>query len=344
MIRSYSVRIDVLRNGSTLTELHPVSDPLIDCDSDAQIKMSMTGEFLENSLVNWLTDELVPVQVIDNVDYPVGVFPVGTVSRRIDENGQHTVRVEAYDRCMILNQTKTERILHFDKGKLYLNAIEELLTEAGIALVMKTPSSAAMQTAREDWQIGTPYLEIINTLLAEISYDPIWFDSRGFARLQPIKTPQASNINHRYGEIEDVKLLRRPCTIEVDFFDAPNVFVAICSNPDLKEPMVATAVNDNPMSSLSTFKRGRRIVKTYKVDNIPNQAALQSYADALCMNGMISAEISTISTANLPNHGVLDTVSIIHPDIDGIFQEVSWSIVLAPGQAMIHKVKRAVII
>ncbi len=343
MIRNYSVRVDVIRNGATLTTLHPVSDPLIDCNSEASIKTSMSGIFKNDAKVNWMADELMPFQIINGEEHPVGIFPVGTVSYSHDENGAETVTVEAYDRGMILNQTKAERIIHFSAGKNYITAVEELLIEAGIVLYMSTPTEAVLQTDREDWQIGTPYLEIINTLLSEINYSQIWFDSRGFARLQPVKTPQASNIDHRYGVKEKINLLQRPCTIETDMFDAPNVFIVVCSNPDLETPMVATAVNDNPISSLSTFRRGRRIVKTYKVDNIPSQEELQLYADTLKMSGMIASEVATISTANLPGHGVFDTIAITHPDIDGIFQEISWSLVLAPGQSMIHKLKRSVI-
>lgn len=344
MIRNYSVRIDVTRNGSTVTTLNPVGEPLIDCNSETSIKMSMSGTFVDDPDVNWLTDELVPYQIINGIEYPVGVFPVGTVSESYDENGMKSVTVDAYDRCMILNQIKTESILHFSSGTNYLTAIGQLLTDAGIALRIETPTDATMQTDREDWEIGTAYLEIVNTLLAEISYEQIWFNQDGWAILQPVRTPQASNINHRYGPSEEINLLKRPCSAETDMFDAPNVFIAICSNPDLDQPMVATAINDSPMSSLSTFKRGRRIVKTYKVDNVPSQDELQAYIDAIRLNGMMTYETVTISTANLPNHGVFDTVAIAHPDVDGIFQEVSWSLVLAPGQAMIHKLRRSVIV
>lgn len=344
MIRKYSVRIDVIRNGATLTTLHPVSDPLVDCNSESAIKMSMSGMFAENHEVNWLTDELMPIQVINGVEYPVGVFSVGTVLVSHDQNGMETVTVEAYDRCMVLNQTKTEKIIHLPAGKNYIEAVEELLTEAGIVLRLTTPNTSALQTDREDWPIGTSYLTIINTLLSEINYGKIWFDQRGYAMLQPVKIPDASNIDHRYGAMEEINLMERPSTVETDMFDAPNVHIVICSNPDLEIPLVATAVNDNPLSSLSTFRRGRRIVKTYKVNNIPSQADLDSYAQTLMMDGMITSEVATITTANLPGHGVYDTIAVTHPDIEGIFQEVSWSLVLAPGNSMIHKIRRSVIV
>lgn len=344
MIRSYSVRVEVIRNGATLTVLNPVSDPVIDCDSEAPIKTSMSGVFLNDAQVNWLTDELMPYQIIDGVEHPLGMFPIGTILRGYDENGSETVTVEAYDRCLTLKQKKAERIIHIPAGKNYIAAVEELLTEAGIVLYMATPTEATMQTDREDWPIDTPYLDIINILLSEINYSQIWFDSRGYAQLHPVKSPSATNIDHRYGETEQINLLHRPCTIETDMFDAPNVFIVICSNPDLDAPMVAIAENDNPMSSLSTIRRGRRIVRTHKVDNTPSQAELEAYAETLKLSGMITSEMATVSTANLPGHGVFDTIAITHPNIEGIYQEVAWSLILAPGQSMIHKIRRSIIV
>lgn len=345
MMRSYSVRVDVLRHGATLTTLHPVSDPSVDCESSGAIKSSMSGIFLDDPAVKWLTDELQPIQIIDGIEYPVGIFPIGTVARSTDENGLHTVRVEAYDRCMILNQAKTETILHLSKGSNYIQVVEQLLTKAGIALYLTTKCQEVLATDREDWRVGTPFLTIINTLLQEINYDPIWFDANGMAIVRPAKKPAASNIDHAYGGTDDgLCVLERPNTVETDAFDTPNVFVAICNNPDLPAPLTATAVNDNPLSALSVLRRGRRIPTVLSVDNIPNQQALEDYAQRKCADSMLASETVTISTANVPGHGVLDTVALIHPDAEGIYQETGWSLILAPGQTMIHHLRRSILI
>lgn len=344
MIRTYNVKINVLRNGAVLTQLHPVSDPTIDCKSDAAIKVSMSGRFLDNPLVNWLTDELQPIQIINGIEHPVGVFPIGTVSDHFDENGSKSVSVEAYDRGLYLRQAKTETVLHFSSGTNYLHAVESLLVQAGISLYIATPTSEVLATDREDWAVGTQYLTIINELLAEIGYDQVWFNTSGTAVLRPAKTPSASAVDHTYGSTADLTVLQRPCALETDVFDRANVFVAICSNPDLPAPLMSSAVNDNPMSSLSVFKRGRRITQVLRVTNTPNQQALDAYVQQVCQNSMLAAETVTISTANVPNHGVYDTVAVLHPDLDGLFQEISWSIILAPGQTMIHKLRRSVLI
>lgn len=344
MVRNYSIRVDVLRNGSTLKSLHPYGDPNISCSAEGEIKTSMAGTFLADDEVNWLTDELQPIQIIDGIEYPAGVFPAGTVSENTDENGVRTVTVEAYDRALYLKQKKTENVLHFDAGTNYVNAVERLLIETGITMYLATPTEEVLATDREDWDIGTPYLTIVNALLSEINYGSIWFNANGFAMIQPAKTPSAANIDHEYGTAQKVRIMKRGCVIESDTFDTPNVFIVVCDNPDLDAPLISTAVNENPMSALSTFKRGRRIVNVDYVDNIPNQSALDDYAQRLCLNSMLSSEIATISTANLPGHGVFDTVAIDHPDIDGIFQEIGWNLVLAPGQAMTHKLRRSVLI
>ena len=343
-MRDYRIRVDVLRNGACLESLQPVSDPVVDCNADGEIKTSMAGQFLRDDDVNWFTDELKPYQIIDGAEYPVGVFPIGTVSEHVDENGLKTVSVEAYDRALILKQKKTETILHFDAGMNYVQAVEQLLVDAGIILYMATSTAAVLATDREDWDVGTSYLEIVNTLLQEINYRTIWFNADGWAMIQPAKTPSASNIDHQYGTDPKVKILKRSCSVETDAFDTANVFIVICDNPDLDAPLTATAINDNPMSSLSTFKRGRRIVNVSKLDNIPNQAALEDYAQRLCLNSMLTAEMATVSTANLPGHEVLDTVALNHPDLDGIFQEVAWSLVLAPGQTMLHTLRRSILV
>ena len=344
MIRSYSYRVDVCRNNATLTELRSVDNPNVDCNSGGEIKMSMSGRFLDNPLVNWLTDEIQPIQIIDGVEYPVGVFPVGTVSEHVDENGLKTVNVEAYDRCLILQQIKTESILHIPAGTNYMEAVENLLVNAGLSLYLAEPTGEVLATDREDWDIGTSYLTIINALLNEINYAPIWFNPQGFAMLQPRRKPSAELINHQYGADSGLQVLQRACSSETDMFEAANVFVVICDNPDLDGPLIATAVNDNPLSALSVFKRGRRVVQVTRVDNIPNQSALEAYAQELCTNSMLTAETATVYTANMPNHGVYDTVALMHPDIEGLFQEVSWSLILAPGQTMLHQLRRSMLI
>lgn len=344
MIRQYARRVDVIRRGATLSKLQPIENPTINANAEASIKVSMSGTFVFNEEVDYLNDELKPYQIINGIEYPVGVFPIGTYSENYDENGVHTIQIEAYDRSLRLQQTKIETLLHLSAGTNYMQVIEALLVEAGITLYLATPTAEVLATDREDWDIGTDYLAIINTLLGEINYGGIWFNAEGYAVLQPTQKPSAANIDHEYDGNTKLSVLSPEAALETDIFDKPNVFIVICDNPDLPAPLISKAVNDNPLSALSTFKRGRRIAQVYKVDNIASQDALDGYAQRLCSDSMLSSEIITVSTANMPGHGIYDTVAITHPKIEGIFQEIAWSMILGDGQSMTHTLRRSILI
>ena len=166
-MRTLDARVDVIRNGSKITEVYPVDMPTITEQANAVIKSSMSGTFLFNKNVDWLIDELQPIAIIDGVEYPFGVFAPSTVSLNRRENLLQ-VNVEAYDRCWKVQAIRTENILHLAAGTNYIDAVVSLLSMAGITLINKTPTWETLTSDREDWDIGTDLLTIINQLLDEI--------------------------------------------------------------------------------------------------------------------------------------------------------------------------------
>lgn len=343
MVRTYSYRVDVYRNGARLTSIKAAEPPQITASAESEIKSGLSGVFYHNSLVDYLDDELRPVQIIDGKEYTAGVFHVARYTDAYTQFGK-TMRIEAYDKCYLLKSTTTETVLHLAASTSYLTAIEQLMVASGIKLFMTTPNASVLATDREDWPIGTDYLTIVNELLGEINYDPVWFNSDGYAVLRPTVSARADNIQHAYSGLDVKSVLSHDCTASVDIWDKPNVFIAVCQNPDLDAPMIATAVNDSPGSSISTYHRGRRIARTYKVKNIADQDALQEYVNNLRNESMLSSETLTIYTANMPSHGIGDTVSVQHPKISGVYREIGWSLTLAPGQLMQHDLQRKVLI
>lgn len=339
-MREIGYRVDVIRHGAVLTTLRAVEVPRIDCSAFAEIKMSMSGTFIHDAAVDYLNDELRPVLLIDGVEFPLGVFPISGKTDLFDGAIHHVV-IDCYDRGYILKTTRTEEILHIDAGTGYLAAVEQLLVAAGIPLYIATASAETLATDREDWEIGTDYLTIINQLLSEINYRGVWFDSSGYAVLEPEMEPDAGAIDHRYGG--EARLLRPGVTSEIDLFAQPNVFIVVCDNPDLEAPLTATAENNNPLSSLSILKRGRRIPQVYKVDNIASQTALDEYAKRLAYQSMLQNETVEIETGIDAAHGIGDVVAVNHPQIEGIYEETAWSMILSAGQAMRHTLRRMII-
>lgn len=343
MIRTLDTRIEVLRNGVAHTLLAPEEGtaPTIRMSAGAAIKSSLSGSFVPNPAIDWLKDELRPVAVIDGVEHRFGVFAPATV-RPEREDGFGTVSVEAYDRCWRLDTNKTESLLHLSAGTPYLTAIKRLLAGAGLGLVAAVPTSDSLRSDREDWSIGTSYLTIVNALLAEINYNPIWFDSAGAARLEPIKTATATEIVRTYDSSNSKTMMLPRLSAEIDLYNAPNVFVCVCANPDDKSapPLVATAENRNALSPLSIQRRGTRIVKLIKVNNIASFAALQKYANQQSRASMMLGERIAVSTAILPGCGVGDVVALSHPDVSGVCRETEWTIEFRTGGSMSHRLEK----
>lgn len=341
MIRTFSCEVYALRNGARLKRLKCVDPPNVYADASSKIKTSLSGRFLEDGEVNWLADELQPVMLIDGEEFPAGVFRVASVTMTLDGRGR-VLEVEAYDRGYLLQQHRTQRIIHLASGTNYIDAIEALMAACGVTQILKTPSSYTLTTDREDWEVGTNYLTIVNQLLGEINYREIWFDSTGYAVLEPARAPSADNVKHTYvaGTLKSVTA--RDCVAETDLFNKPNIFVVMCANPDMEDVMVATAENNSPASPTSTVSRGVRITSVAKVDNIASQEALQAYAEELREKSMLSSETVTIKTAIMPNHGIGDTVALNHPGAQGIYEETGWYMELKAGEYMSHDLRKVV--
>ena len=342
-----TARFDVLRNNAvTEWALEAVGDdaPTVTMNADGVIKMSLAGVFRRNDNMDYLNDEIKPYLIIDGREYPVGVYMIGTRETQSDEHGISLDQIEAYDRALKLRQKKTETRLHIDAGTKYLDAIGNLLQDAGIKMVVADEASDTIATDREDWEIGTEYLTIINALLNEINFASLWFDLDGNARLERYAAPTSSNVDHEYREGR-YSILREEYTKKMDIFDAPNVFIVTVANPDSTEAMTATGVNDNPLSALSTISRGRRILATpLKLDNIASQTALQQYADNLAIKSMLATEQTTFYTMLNPVHGVGDVIALYNGDLRGIYKETGWTMQLKAGQKMKHTAKKVILV
>lgn len=347
--RQIDFRYKVLRNGADYGFLQAVSAPSIRCDNSAAIKMSFSGVFLPEARdafgnvisVDYLSDEIEPILLIDGVEHKLGVFLPATVTPS-ETAGAAQVQIEAFDRCWRVRDVYSETLTYFAEGTPYLTAIESLLTQAGITTVLATPTAATLAEAREDWNIGTSYLTIVNDLLAEINYNPLWFNASGVAILEPASVPTAANIEHTLDADNVESLIIPEISRQTDIYQAPNVFVAYCANPDKSGIWTATAENTNPQSPLSVQRRGRRIMKVERLDNIASEALLQDYVDQKRNDSMISGETINIQTALLPGYGVADVVALHYGEISAVCIDRAWSMNLSVGGTMSHTLERVV--
>lgn len=341
MVRTVDVAFWLRRDGARYGPIHPVDTPTLRCSDTGEIKTALSGEFLPPAEVDWLRDEIEPVLVIDGKESPLGRFLPATVTESRGEDAP-TVRVEAYDRCWVLRDTKLEAPAYYPATARYLQIVETLLTEAGIAIIQKTPSTLTLAESRADWQIGTSYLRIVNDLLAEINYKPVWFDASGAARLEPVQEPTAANLQHTLSDADITSLLLPELSAQTDVFQQPNVFVVYCSNPDKTDVLKATAVNNNPQSPLSVLRRGRRITSVTRLNNIAGSTTLQEYADRLRNESMFSGIVYEAKTGLFPGWGVDDVTALHYGEISALCREIGWTMELRTGGTMTHRLERIV--
>lgn len=343
MTRTVDIRYQVLRGGASLTELKALdsSAPVLRMDDSGAIKTALSGTFRPNAEVDWMTDEIQPVLIVDGTEHPLGVFIPTTADEETDDDAPRVV-VEAYDRCWRVQDTKSESRVSLLAGTNYIAAVEQLLVAAGIGLVQKTATTATLTETREDWEIGTDSLSIANELLSEINYAPLHFTADGVAVLEPVRKAGADTIQHTLDSSNVRSLLLPTFRRSLDVYTAPNVFLCVCNNPDKSGQMIAPAENTNPLSALSINRRGRRIVKTVKLNNIADQSALQAYADRLRDESMGVHETIRVSTALLPGWGVGDVTALRYDDYSGICTEHAWTMTLQPGGTMTHTLERVI--
>lgn len=343
MIRTVEVRFNLLRNGAWAGNLLALesSAPVLRMNVTGDIKTALSGDFAVQEDANWLTDEIQPVLLIDGVPYPLGVFLPAT-ARDAENETTRSVHIEAYDRCWKVQDNYTEDLYYIAAGTNYITAVKTLLEAAGIAAVLATPTSLTTATARQDWDIGTSYLEIVNQLLSEINYKPLWFNAEGVAVLEPAAVPTAANIRNTLDSSDVKSLLLPQITRETDIYRAPNVFICIVTNPDLTGPLVAKAENNNPQSPLSIMRRGRRIAEVVYVQNIASQEELQTYANRLLFDSMTQGETLVVSTGLLPGFGVNEITALHYGDLSALCRETAWTMELRPGGTMSHTLERVV--
>lgn len=339
-LNTFSVRYEVLRNRAVYTTLRASEPGEISCDSAAELKMSFRGSFAEiPDGVDFLTDRIRPVVILNGVEYPVGVYVVTTETTEL-RGGEESVAVEGYSVLYLASRKCIETRLSIPAGTNYVSECIQLLASAGITDVEADTTTYTLATAREDWDVGTPVLQIVNELLAEISYNTAWVGLDGTVRLTKYQPPSLDTVDHVYAAGK-YSVIEADYSRTTDRYAKYNVFQVICENPDLSTPMTATAVNDSSESPFSTLKLGR-ILRAEQVDNVPSQAALQEIANRLKYQSMQETETVTFGTAAIPEHETFDTVALANGELAGIYAETGWTLPLSPGASMSHAARRVI--
>lgn len=338
-VNTYSVRFEVLRDNAVYSEIFAIDHSAeVQFIESSELKTSLRGQFFDYSDdINFLTDRLRPVVVINDVEYPVGVYAITTESEHCG-NGVANKNLEGYSLLYLAQRKRIEERLSIPAGTNYMAVILDLLVSCGLTSIEADETDLTFAAAREDWNIGTPILEIVNELLAEINYNAAWVDLNGIVRLTKYIRPSLETIKHTYSAGE-YSMIESTCVRKSDRFGKYNVFRVVCESPDLEEPMVAVSENNAEGSPFAISQLGR-ILYSEQIDSTPSQAALQAYADRLRDQSLQETEEVEFYTAPVPEHNAFETVALNNGNLTGIYIETEWRLQLSPGVSMYHKARR----
>lgn len=284
---------------------------------------------------NMFRDMIRPIVINeDGTEYSFGDFMIVSAPKKINDLDNFYL-IEGYDETMKLKQMALTDRLFIAKNTLYLTAINRLLTECGFTNVVSDSSTAKLLIDRE-YEQGTTYLSIINELLNEINFNKVHMENDNYVYLikkKDVTTPSFIYSGKNDTVINDIKL-------DTDIYNLPNVLVGVMSSPDHDTPIIYKTENNDPESIISILNRGYKVVKVYKLSNIPSFNELKAYIDGEKLNAMQATEKVDLKTKFEENHTFENVIQLDIKGLQGIFIEKSWQVNLGANISMNHTLER----
>lgn len=336
-------RMEIVRNGVAIGKVLCRS-VTIRFDSESEVmrgmRMVMNADRYEMGrngelVFDMFTDRLRPVLVEDDTESPLGLFTITTASESIAETGRY-YNVEAYDETMLLKQAALPNRAYYAQGASYIDTITQLLTDCGLVNITAEANTSTLQIDRE-FAVGETYLSVINTLLDEINYYPVHADANGFIVLKAKEQRQTADFI--YSDLRNFKLIGE-IQRDTDVYRKPNVITGVLSNPS-ETPITYTEVNDDAESMLSTVRRGYRVVKVIKYNNIASEDELQASVKAEMLTAKQETETVNFVSKVEAGHEFGSTVQLATSLIEGLYTEKSYEIQIDISSArMKHTAER----
>ena len=153
--REVKFRYDVLNsNEIKIGELTSISGGRLGLNSLAQIKRKGKFTFKENEFkdIDWLNDRVQPFFMLKVgnkwLEWPLGIFLISSPSRKTRNNAIYR-DAEVYDASLILLEDKFDTRYWIQAGTNYVEAITQIINEAGIWKVNIPPIVGDLKTDKE---------------------------------------------------------------------------------------------------------------------------------------------------------------------------------------------------
>lgn len=332
------------KNNKTLGLLN-IESGVVSFDSTAEVMRTFNGSVKNSDLlnINTVDERIVPWMCLRLPDKNVVKWPLGRflVNPAEDgQNGSRMVTITGYDLGKIALDDKAENRTLVEAGMIYTSAVAQLL--GTIYSNLNIEASAKTKTFSQEWEIGTRKLEIVNTLLSGINYNPLHFDEYGKGIVDAFVFPESKSVEITYSA-NDRSIILDGFSKRSNKFEVPNKFVRYTENVD-SEYLISVYTNDSSNNPYSTVSRGRVISDVASVNNIATQTDLDAYTRRIALSAMQSTESLEFSTLNMPGHGFKNCLHVKCDmyGVDDKYIETGWEMELVNGGTMKHKCERVI--
>lgn len=297
--------------------------------------------------INYMSDQIRPWVVLHMPDggtvrWSMGIFLLESPNRNI--KGKIKKRdIGAYDKTIIIDEDRFTERYFIAAGTNYVGAVNKILSMAGIEKMNIQESDSILRSDKE-FPVGTKKKEAINDLLQAINYNSIRADEDGFFRSEPYIMPDQRPVTQDYSS-DASSILHPVFTESLDIAGRANVFTRVAINIDTETEFVSTYENNNTLSPISIFNRGRRIVDFGEIDSISSQEALDNLVKRIAVESTSAYSHIRFETALNPTHSNADTLFLNIPEVFPTpvkFSETSWEMDLRFDGVMKHEARRVV--
>lgn len=333
-------RYFLIGENDDISELKTVDSANIIFDSETPLKVSANISItLLNEEALDVSKKLRIVHCKDSIESVVGTFLFTTPSQNINPSCKQ-IDVTCYSTLWLLEINKTTSRLMVGKGTNVVNEITRIMGLLGFGVALDITLSDKTTSVQHEFEIGTPYLTIINTLLGVINYTSLYVNAMGDYVARPYILPSEREINIRYDETDPLAQIECDLTSEFDYFDVPNVFVRYVNNPEATD-LIAVYKNENPSSPTSILYRPTN-VHSEEVQDCSDMQTLYDMCKRACMSATNKYHTIKFSSSINPKHSYMDCVYINLNGVSGKLIETSWSFNCEAGSSMEHVARMGV--
>lgn len=305
--------------------------------------------YLADSNPIFITGSAAFTQVTD-IKRSLGVFITSAPVFNYSDTGI-TAKIELYDKLILPSQESYVNTSYIGGGRFPLGEAANILYWCGISkndmLIDDVKASQALETALV-WEAGTSKLDMINDLLDVIQYRSLWVDVNGKFRFSNWVVPSKRPLEYHFRD-NNSSIYLSDFSIEQDFYDIPNVIIAISKTSGQSAAYSVQVINDSADSPFSVQNRGgRKIIRVDRnvdVSEGPEEesedarrirvtAELKAYANRILSENLRKAEVLKIKHALVPDLYLNDRV-IFENETNGIIAKTytitNMRINLSPG-------------